>query len=153
MWLLRLHSPSQGYRVTDVAVSRLSLVEPFLSLGRRARSGSSRQASCYCSERLSPQSLSSLLGDFLGGGREIPGKRYFCCHSEHHGVPPVGFVLAVASLNPPVSALTGSPCGPQAHGSSCHAPSMWMAPGCGSPTCGTTRLSPISWKPSERDSR
>lgn len=48
---------------------------------------------------------------------------------------------------------TDSPCGPQAPGSSCRVPLTWMAPGCGSPTCGTTQSSPTSWKPSEKDSR
>ena len=49
--------------------------------------------------------------------------------------------------------LTDVPYGLQAPGSSCHVPSMWMVPGCGSPTCGTTQSSPTSWKPSEKDSR
>ena len=75
-----------------------------------------------------------------------PGSWYFRCHSEH---------LAPRLLLTPLhsSALTHFHCGPQVPGSSCPAPSTWTAPGCGSPTCGTTQSSPISWKPSEKDFR
>lgn len=78
--------------------------------------------------------------------------------------PPAGGISAVTQklggmlgswllLASPQLSSDGFSFGRQAPGSSCHAPLTWMAPGCGSPICGTTQLSPISWKPSGKDSR
>lgn len=80
-----------------------------------------------------------------------PSSWYSHCCSENPGSLLWGMLGPCLLLT--VATLTGFHHGLQVPGSSSHAQLTWMAPGCGSPTCGTIQLSPISWKPSEKDSR
>jgi hypothetical protein len=76
------------------------------------------------------------------------------CHSsENLGSLWEGILRPGVLLTHPISVLMHFHCGCQALDCSYHAPSTWMAQEYGSPTCGTTPLSPICWKLSEKDSR